>query len=373
MGQVAGGEVMEIKEDPEIKSLFEDLSGEAYEELKRDIERRGIQVPLVVAQDGTLVCGYQRYRVAKELKVEPPIQVLRFTSKEEMLEYAFKDNILRRHLTPFQKIEASLRFFKLAKERARERMLRGTLAEKSAGVEKGRATEVIARQVGFSHDLVEMAIWLMENAPEEELEKLRSGERAISNLYKEIRRVKKVEELKKRAETLQAPEGKFDVIVVDPPWPYGTKYDPDGRRCASPYPEMSLEEIKALKLPASENCVLWLWTTNAFMHEAFHVLEAWGFEPKTILTWAKNKPGLGDWLRGQTEHCILAVKGKPVINLTNQTTLLFGEARGHSRKPEEFYRLVESLCFGRKLDYFAREKREGWEAYGTGELEERTR
>jgi hypothetical protein len=50
-------------------------------------------------------------------------------------------------------------------------MLRGTLAEKSAGVEKGRATEVIARQVGFSHDLVEMAIWLMENAPEEKLEK----------------------------------------------------------------------------------------------------------------------------------------------------------------------------------------------------------
>jgi hypothetical protein len=56
----------------------------------------------------------------------------------------------------------SLRFFKLAKEQARERMLGGTLAEKSAGVEKGRATEVIARQVGFSNDLVEMAIWITE-------------------------------------------------------------------------------------------------------------------------------------------------------------------------------------------------------------------
>jgi len=41
-------------------------------------------------------------------------------------------------------------------------MLGGTLAEKSAGVEKGRATEVIARQVGFSNDLVEMAIWITE-------------------------------------------------------------------------------------------------------------------------------------------------------------------------------------------------------------------
>jgi len=49
---------------------------------------------------------------------------------------------------------------------------------------------------------------------------------------------------------------------------------------------------------------------NSHLHEAFHVLEAWGFEPKTVLTWAKHGIGLGKYLRGQTEHCILAVRGK---------------------------------------------------------------
>jgi len=44
--------------------------------------------------------------------------------------------------------------------------------------------------------------------------------------------------------------------------------------------------------------------------------------------------------------------------------------RGHSRKPEEFYQLVDSLCIGRKLDYFGRKRREGWDIYGTEELEE---
>ena len=58
------------------------------------------------------------------------------------------------------------------------------------------------------------------------------------------------------------------------------------------------------------------------MRFAFEVLDAWGFELKTILTWVKDRMGTGDWLRGQTEHCILAIRGKPTVTLTDQTTLL---------------------------------------------------
>ena len=61
----------------------------------------------------------------------------------------------------------------------------------------------------------------------------------------------------------------------------------------------------------------------------------------------------------------MAVKGKPIVNLTNQSTVIYGPLREHSRKPDEFYAMVDSLCIGRKLDYFAREKREGWEIFGT--------
>jgi hypothetical protein len=63
--------------------------------------------------------------------------------------------------------------------------------------------------------------------------------------------------------------------------------------------------------------------------------------------------GTGDWLRGKTEHCILAVRGQPTVTLTNQTTLLDGPVREHSRKPEEFYALVEALCPGSKVELFA--------------------
>ena len=162
-------------------------------------------------------------------------------------------------------------------------------------------------------------------------------------------------------------DGKYDVIVIDPPWPYGTKYDPSGRRAANPYPEMSLDELKGLnkkKIPAADNCVLWLWTTHKFMRHSFELLDAWEFRDVAILTWVKDRMGLGQWLRSQSEFCIMAVKGTPKINLTNQTTVINGPMREHSRKPDEFYDMVNDLCIGRKLDYFSTEKREGWDQYG---------
>src|SRR5262245_60971158 len=59
--------------------------------------------------------------------------------------------------------------------------------------------------------------------------------------------------------------------------------------------------------------ILWLWTTNYYLRHAYTVLDAWGYEAKTILTWAKDRFGNGDWLRSRTEHCLLAVRGKPVV------------------------------------------------------------
>ena len=92
----------------------------------------------------------------------------------------------------------------------------------------------------------------------------------------------------------------YRVIVVDPPWPYEKRDEDPSHRGVLPYPTMSIAEICAMPVSdiAHADCILWLWTTNHHMREAFAVLDAWGFEPKTILTWAKDRMGTGDWLRG---------------------------------------------------------------------------
>lgn len=169
----------------------------------------------------------------------------------------------------------------------------------------------------------------------------------------------------------------YSCVVIDPPWYYQLRKDDNTHRNRIPYPPMQPEEI--LRLPVPELCdkdaVLWLWFTNNHMIEAANCISHWGFKLKTILTWekvAKNgatRLGTGHWLRNCTEHCILATRGNVVSfshskRLTNQPTILKAERREHSRKPDEFYDLVEHLCTGSKLEMFARQKRIGWDAWG---------
>lgn len=188
---------------------------------------------------------------------------------------------------------------------------------------------------------------------------------------------KREQDLKEQARAIAAGEfqtgvGPYDVIVYDPPWPYGTQetYHPDTRRGSTPYPEMSLEEIAAdgereISAKGVEDCILWLWTTHKFMRHSFPLLDRWGFSDKMIVTWEKQKMGLGRWLRSKSEFCIMAVRGSPATQLTNQTTMVHGDMREHSRKPDEFYEMIESLCLGvRRYDRFTREARPTWDGGG---------
>ena len=172
-------------------------------------------------------------------------------------------------------------------------------------------------------------------------------------------------EQKQISEPLEPTKGKYQVIVIDPPWNYGTEYNADTRRVASPYPEIPTEELKKFVIPADENSIIWLWTTHKFLPDALELLKVWGFEYKLTMVWNKEKMGMGVWLRCQAEFCLLGIKGKPQWNLTNERDVLSIAREEHSRKPDEFYVMVDKLCpVIKKIDIFSREKREGWSQYG---------
>src|ERR1019366_5097214 len=175
-----------------------------------------------------------------------------------------------------------------------------------------------------------------------------------------VRAAKEALAEKIKREPAPPPSGPFRVMAIDPPWKYGSRADDPTHRSRNPDPRLTLDQIKALPVGEKahpDGCILWLWTTNAFIWEVRACLDAWGFECKTILTWVKDRMGTGDWLRGRTEHCLMAIRGKPIVTLTNQTTVISGPLREHSRKPDEFYALVESLCPGNKGEWFARQER----------------
>ncbi|WP_375506468.1 MT-A70 family methyltransferase [uncultured Nostoc sp.] len=179
-----------------------------------------------------------------------------------------------------------------------------------------------------------------------------------------------------RLTTLQ---GQYQCIVIDPPWFYRLRSKDKTHRNRIPYQPMRTEEILALPIPelcGSNGCILWLWFTNNHMIEAAQCLQTWGFELKTILTWekvtkagTKTHLGVGHWLRNSTEHCAMAVRGNVKAfagrTLTNQSSILHLPRREHSRKPEQFFELVEKLCPDMtKLEMFARSSRVGWDCWG---------
>ena len=150
------------------------------------------------------------------------------------------------------------------------------------------------------------------------------------------------------------PDKKYSVIYADPPWSY------KDRGCtgnaADHYPTMSVNEICSLPVKdiSEDKCVLFLWATYPLLKEAFQVIESWGFEYKTIaFQWIKlNKSGngyflgLGHMTRGNSEPCLLAVKGKPHRASNSVSQLVFSPLREHSRKPDITRDKIKELMGG---------------------------
>ena len=134
------------------------------------------------------------------------------------------------------------------------------------------------------------------------------------------------------------------------------------------YPTMSLEEIKALKVPAADDSVLFLWATLPMVPQAIEVMKAWGYEFKSGTVWAKDRAGTGYWFRNQAELLLVGTRGDVPAPAPGEQWpgLIVAPVRDHSRKPDVFYELIEAYFPTLpKFELFARGKaRPGWDAWG---------
>lgn len=181
----------------------------------------------------------------------------------------------------------------------------------------------------------------------------------------------------------------YRTIVADPPWPYRdagkesstlvktVKLSGEVAKgvAIEDYPVISIGSLCNLPVQdlAARNSHLYLWTTNAFMDEAHDVARAWGFTPKTIITWVKVKadktPSMktGYYFRGATEHALFCVRGilRPRTNKAIPTAFLHPRIHQHSTKPDAFYKdVVRPISYPRGLEMFARRPRKGWDVWG---------
>jgi len=330
--------------------------------LADSISEVGLLHPVVVTPEGRLIAGQRRLGACRLLGwAEVPVTVV---DLYQAARGEAHENFVRKDLLPSEIVALKRAIEPLERRAARERQgSRADLCHPATKAEcQGDARDKIARYLGVGRTTIERAEAVIEAAeddPEEFghlVEQMdRSGK--VAGAFRRLTVLKQAKELE--AAPPELPTGPFQVVVADPPWQYDTGN-------SLPYPTMPVDEIKAMPVRdiADENATLWLWTTNAHLPVAFDVVAAWGFEYKTILTWVKDRMGTGEWLRGQTEHCLLAARAKPVFLHGSDGTVLEAARREHSRKPEEFYALVEKVCPGSRVELFSRQQRAGWRAYG---------
>jgi N6-adenosine-specific RNA methylase IME4/ParB-like chromosome segregation protein Spo0J len=338
------------------------------EDFLESINEHGIREAIVIKEDGTIVSGHKRWQAAIRLGItEVPVRIEKYDSDiQERL--AFIDYNKYREKTFTQKMgEAE---FIEETERMKAKKRQGTRtdltsAKHFAEVEKPeRAVDKIAQQIGIgSGRNYEKAKKIWENAPDEVLQKIDRHELSINRAYKDIKRG----EIRKQAQEVEPPTGKYRILYVDPPWKYGNLHEAGNAEYH--YPAMSIEELCELPVKelAEDDAVLFLWVTSPFLEDCFAVIKSWGFKYKTSFVWDKVKQNLGYYNSVRHEFLLICTRGSclPDINKRYDSVVTIERSNKHSEKPEEFRQIIDSLyTYGNRIELFSRKKVDNWTVWG---------
>jgi N6-adenosine-specific RNA methylase IME4 len=381
--------IRDVAVDDEFRALCPPLVDEEREQLLANVMRDGFRDPVTAWSDGhILLDGHNRRDIWQQVFAdedggpEPAVRELVFDSRERAQEWVIRNQFGRRNLTAMQRAELALKLEPLIAKRSKQGRRRDLCqnSDESGGSPNAPldTKRELAKLAGISHDTINRAKVILENADAETVASVRSGKKSINEAYKSVR------QKHRRESFVVAPEHKtpaccsvadlaaaargrtrFATIYADPPW----KYVNQSSRAAAGdhYGTMTVEEICALPVNAlaAESALLWLWTTNGFLVEALtRVIPAWGFEFKSVLVWCKPQLGTGNYVRVSHEFLLIAARGGLRPDGKNQTSWLVADRDRHSAKPAAFRDIIERISPGPRIELFARQTRPGWTVWG---------
>ena len=379
--------------------LFPALPPAIEAALRASIERFGVLVPVVQDQQGRILDGHHRARIAATLGVKYRVDVVRVRDEDEARDIQRTLNADRRQLTEAQRREIVAA---LASETV-------TIEGETVGTHSPNA---IAGALGVSEktvrdDLDDLRTGTKVNLPDKRLgldgkvyparrpvvvatlntaEALRA-QRALLDLGDQVPfddapkgataitpvQLARAQQAQQRAERAEnrltaPPEGTYRCLVIDPPWPVEKILREERpNQDAFDYPTMPLEAIRCLpvgELADSAGCHVYLWTTQKHLRDAFALFEAWGVSYQCLMTWVKPT-GMTpySWMYN-TEHVLFGRVGNLPLERMGLKLSFEAPAIRHSQKPGVFYERVLAASPGPRLELFARSPRAGFDAWG---------
>ncbi|MBM3274526.1 MAG: S-adenosylmethionine-binding protein [Candidatus Sericytochromatia bacterium] len=382
-----------------IANAFPLIEGAEFKDLVQDVRVNGLHEPIWLYEEAILD-GRNRYRACLEAEVEPRFKTY---SGDDPIGFVVSLNLKRRHLNESQRAMVAAKLANLGwggnrrssdhvqganlplelpsqtatpvtVAQAAEMLNVSERSVKTAREVQQEAAPELIRAVEAGEVAVSTAAALTELPKEEQAEVVARGEKEILAAAKKIRQRKTEKRREERIEIVVAQTvplesiGRYPILLADPPWQYDFA-ETDNRAIENQYPTMALGDLMDLPVHevATDNALLFLWTTPPKACDAFCLLQAWGFDYVSQWIWIKDKIGAGYWGRAQHELVYVCKRGEfPAPAPDVRPPSVFNSARdAHSAKPAEVHERIERMYpTVPKVELFARKTREGWAIWG---------
>jgi ParB-like chromosome segregation protein Spo0J len=188
---------MSLRTNPEYEKIMPKMTEEEFNDLKASIQAEGQHYPIIVNENLEVLDGHHRFRACMELDLEPDFEVRKFDDKLLEKKFVIEANLRRRNLTKFQLVELAVPLLEIEKALAKQRQSIGgkngrniqlgiAPDDTEPTLPKAKASEIVAKKVGVSPRTFERGKKILEEAPEEEKQKLREGKTSIAKVYNQM-------------------------------------------------------------------------------------------------------------------------------------------------------------------------------------------
>lgn len=179
----------DLRVDPEFRDLIPPLNEEELKLLEESLVADGCESPLIV-WNGVIIDGHNRYAICRKHDIPFSIQEKNFETREEVMLWMLRNQLGRRNLNSYQRVELVLKFEPLVKSAAEQRMLAGKAANPvptlAQGQTKGKTRDHLSEAAGVSHGTFAKAKKLVQSADEETKRELRAGKVTVNRAYTEL-------------------------------------------------------------------------------------------------------------------------------------------------------------------------------------------
>jgi hypothetical protein len=151
--------MIQLKTDPEFKSLIPPLSNEEYHGLEQKLINEGFDSKTygtIAAWNGIIIDGHNRYEICKKHNIVPEISEREFKNRDEVIDWIIKNQLGRRNLNP-EKM-SYLRGLQMEREKKRESFKGNQYTQNEVGEKNSptKTAERLAKQHGVDQRTIYM-------------------------------------------------------------------------------------------------------------------------------------------------------------------------------------------------------------------------